>query len=121
ELETDQVIVLEVRGPADQVLKEVRSIEGVAAVTTENLGDGMTSYLIRTTTGQDLREALSNRVARHNWPLRRLDLRRRSLQDRWNEINNGAVAARQAGPGAPAAVTPSPGPANPVPPSAVTK
>src|SRR5579884_2568819 len=67
ELETDQVIVLEVRGPAAQVMAEVRGVEGVAAVTTENLGDGMTSYLVRTSSGQDLREALANRMAKHNW------------------------------------------------------
>ena len=66
----------------------MRGIEGVAAVTSENLGDGLTSYLIRTSSGQDLRETLAARMAKHNWTLRRLDLRRRSLQDRWNEINN---------------------------------
>jgi ABC-2 type transport system ATP-binding protein len=116
ELETDQVIVLEVRGPAAEVTKEVRGIEGVAAVTSENLGDGMTSYLIRTSSGQDLRETLAARMAKHNWTLRRLDLRRRSLQDRWNEINNWDDAVRPAGgPVAPAPAT------SPAVPSAVTK
>ena len=35
-----------------------------------------------------LREELCQRLMRQNWSVRRLDLRRRRLQDRWNEINN---------------------------------
>jgi ABC-2 type transport system ATP-binding protein len=116
DLETDQVIVLEVRAPMAEVVKEVRSIDGVASVTSENLGDGLTSYLIRTSTGQDLRETLSGRLAKHNWILRRLDLRRRSLQDRWNEINNWDEAAMRAG-----AATPPTDAVNPAAPTAVTK
>ena len=37
---------------------------------------------------RDVREAISQRLAKNGWPIRRLDLRRRRLQDRWNEINN---------------------------------
>ena len=37
---------------------------------------------------EDLREQIFRVAASHNWPLRRLDMRRRHLQDRWNEINN---------------------------------
>ena len=42
---------------------------------------------------RDLREQISQRLAKNGWPLRRLDLRRRSLQDRWNEINNWEESA----------------------------
>jgi ABC-2 type transport system ATP-binding protein len=120
DLETDQVIVMEVRAPAGEVVKEVRSIDGVAAVTSENLGDGLTSYLIRTSTGQDLRETLANRLAKHNWTLRRLDLRRRSLQDRWNEINNWEESTRAPGAGGGAATAPADN-VNPAAPTAVSK
>jgi ABC-2 type transport system ATP-binding protein len=88
ELEHEPVIVLEVRGPADQVTQSLRAAEGVAAVSARGLGDGVTAYEVRTHQFQDLREALAQRVLKNGWALRRLDLRRRSLQDRWNEINN---------------------------------
>jgi ABC-2 type transport system ATP-binding protein len=88
ELEKDDVIVLEVRGPVDQVTNVLRGTDGVASVSAQTLGDGLASYLVRTHKQQDLREQIGQRVAKNGWVLRRLDLRRRSLQDRWNEINN---------------------------------
>jgi ABC-2 type transport system ATP-binding protein len=88
ELEAEPVIVLEVRAPADQVVGVLRNTEGVSQVNTQNLGDGLTACEVRTHHYKDLREVISQRLASQHWPLRRLDLRRRSLQDRWNEINN---------------------------------
>jgi len=88
DLERDDVIVVEVRGPVDHVTNSLRTMEGVASVTSEPLGDGLASYLVRTHRHQDLREAIGQRLMKSGWALRRLDLRRRSLQDRWNEINN---------------------------------
>jgi len=88
ELESDDVIVVEVRGPSDQVAVTLRNTEGVAQVTSKGSEDGLTLFEVRTHQRQDLREQISQRLAKNGWPLRRLDLRRRSLQDRWNEINN---------------------------------
>jgi ABC-2 type transport system ATP-binding protein len=88
ELETDDVIVVEVRGPSDQVAVTLRNTEGVAQVTPKGGEDGLAFFEVRTHQRQDLREQISQRLAKNGWPLRRLDLRRRSLQDRWNEINN---------------------------------
>jgi len=88
ELETNDVIVVEVRGPVDQVTNVLRTTEGVASVTSEGLGDGLTQYQVRTHRQQDLREIICQRVVKSGWVLRRLDLRRQSLQDRRNEINN---------------------------------
>jgi ABC-2 type transport system ATP-binding protein len=87
ELEADAVIVVEARGPVDQVTGLLKSAEGVAAVSAEQLEDGVAAYEVRTHDHRDLREELCNRLVRNNWPVRRLDLRRRRLQDRWNEIN----------------------------------
>ncbi|MGH7174588.1 MAG: hypothetical protein ACRELG_30340, partial [Gemmataceae bacterium] len=86
--ESDDVIVVEVRGPSDQVATALRNTEGVAQVTTRNVEDGLGLFEVRTHQRKDLREQISQRLAKNGWPLRRLDLRRRSLQDRWNEINN---------------------------------
>jgi ABC-2 type transport system ATP-binding protein len=88
ELETDPVIVVEVRGPADQVRKVLQTTEGVAQVSAQGADDGVTAYEVRTQNNQDLREQIAQRLARNGYALRRLDLRRRKLQDRWNEINN---------------------------------
>ncbi|HEY7313080.1 MAG TPA: ATP-binding cassette domain-containing protein [Gemmataceae bacterium] len=102
ELETDDVIVVEVRGPADQVAVALRNTEGVAQVTTKESDDGVTLFEVRTHQRKDLREQLSQRIAKNGWAIRRLDLRRRKLQDRWNEINNwdefGQRGAASAGP-----------------------
>jgi ABC-2 type transport system ATP-binding protein len=121
ELESDPVMVLEVRGPADQVASVLRTTEGVAQVTTENLGDGLASFLVRPQRHEDLREQLAQRVMKHGWTLRRLDLRRRSLQDRWNEINNWDEAAPGARTTLPAGAVSPAAPAAAAASTAVTK
>jgi ABC-2 type transport system ATP-binding protein len=88
ELESDPVIVVEVRGPADQVTAALRAVDGVAEVKAGAASDGVTAYEVRPAKKQDLREAIFQRMVKGGWSLRRLDLRRRSLQDRWNEITN---------------------------------
>ena len=50
--------------------------------------DGLTVFEVRTQHHRDLREQIARRLAEKGWALRRLDLKRRGLQDRWNEINN---------------------------------
>jgi ABC-type multidrug transport system ATPase subunit len=97
ELEAEPIIVVEVRAPADQVAGVLRGTDGVASVNVQNLGDGITACEVRTHHHKDLREVLSQRLASQHWPLRRLDLRRRSLQDRWNEINNWEEFASRPG------------------------
>jgi ABC-2 type transport system ATP-binding protein len=88
ELEQESVILLEVRGPIESISTTLKNTEGVASVTTRPLDDGINLYEVKTHQYKDLRELLGQRVMQNGWPLRRLDLRRRSLQDRWNEINN---------------------------------
>jgi len=74
-------IVVEVRGPAEQVTNALRAVEGVDRVTAQALEDGLTSFEIHTQRNQDLREAISQRLAQNGWPIRRLDLRRPKLED----------------------------------------
>lgn len=88
ELETDPVIVVEVRGPADQVKNVLETTEGVEHVKIDSQTDGLATYEVKTHGAKDLREAISARVARNGYALRRLDLKRKRLTDRWNEINN---------------------------------
>jgi ABC-2 type transport system ATP-binding protein len=112
DLEPEPIIVLEVRGPVEQVAGVLRTTEGVAHVNVKAVEDGLTAYEVRTQHHHDLREVISQRIARNGWPLRRLDLKRRGLQERWNEINNmdetlltGAVSGSVLPPDASTAVT----------------
>ncbi len=88
ELESDDVVVAEVRGPVDQIVSQLRNLEAVSQLTTRDLGDGWTAFEIRAQQKRDLREPVFHCIARGGHSMRRLDVRRRTLQDRWNEINN---------------------------------
>jgi ABC-2 type transport system ATP-binding protein len=88
ELEHEPVILVEVRGPVEQVTGALRTTDGVSQVTHSPLEDGLHLFEVRTHQLKDLREAVSQRLAKNGWPIRRLDMKRRSLQDRWNEINS---------------------------------
>jgi ABC-2 type transport system ATP-binding protein len=86
DLETDTVIVVEVRGPADQVVNVLKTTDNVAQVTSQTLPDGLVACEVRPRGQQDLRERIAERVAKNGWTLRRLDLRRRRLEDRFLEV-----------------------------------
>lgn len=80
------VILVEVRGPGEQVTNVLRTTEGIADVKPQELEDGLVAFEIRTEGGRDLRELISQRLAHNGWPLRRLDLRRRKLEDHFLEV-----------------------------------
>jgi ABC-2 type transport system ATP-binding protein len=103
-------ILLEVRGPADQVTDTLRTIEGVAEVRTRSLKDGLASYEVNTRDNQDLRETISQRVASRGWPIRRLDLRQRKLEDLFMEVVVRGSAPQSTG--VPAEVTDATRPSN---------
>jgi ABC-2 type transport system ATP-binding protein len=79
-------IVLEVRGPAEQVLHGLRTTEGVTHVAHQPLEDGLNAFEIRTHQDRDLRELISQRLAKNGWTIRRLDLRRRTLEDHFIRV-----------------------------------
>jgi ABC-2 type transport system ATP-binding protein len=100
DLATDAaVIMVEVRGPAEEVSTILRTTDGVADFTQQPLGDGLTSFEIRTDYNRDLREAISQRLAKNGWPLRRLDLRRRKLEDHFVDVVVRGQAASNDGAG----------------------
>lgn len=87
ELATDAAhIVVEVRGPADQVARALQGVDGVSQVQPQPPSDGVAGFEVRTHDNRDLRESISQRLAQHGWPLRRLDLRRRTLEDHFLEV-----------------------------------
>jgi ABC-2 type transport system ATP-binding protein len=83
ELEVDSGVVVEVRGPSDQVRSVLQTTEGVARLSAQPLEDGWTAFELQTVPGSDLRERIFQRVVKNGWSLRRLDLRRRTLVDRF--------------------------------------
>ncbi len=80
------VIVLEVRGPTEQVASVLKTTDGVSQVNTQRLEDGLASFEVRTHHDRDLRETLSQRVVKNGWTIRRLDLRRRNLEDHFIDV-----------------------------------
>jgi ABC-2 type transport system ATP-binding protein len=79
-------ISLEVRGPTEQVTDVLWATGGVSTVAVQPLEDGLNSYEIHTQHNQDLRELLSQRMAKNGWAIRRLDLRRRRLEDHFVDV-----------------------------------
>jgi ABC-2 type transport system ATP-binding protein len=108
ELETDAVIILEARGPASEIHAALKDIDGVTQVKMEPQSDGFTLFEMLTKDLRDLREDVAKKLLQKGWGLRRLDLRRRKLQDRWSEITGrgGEITAKAPAPVAP--VTDSP-------------
>ena len=79
-------IILEVRGPAEQVANVLRTTDGVTNVASQPLGDGLAGFEIRTQQNRDLRERIAERVAKNGWVIRRLELRRRTLEDHFVNV-----------------------------------
>jgi len=84
-LRHETLINLEVRGPGDRVEGTLRGIDDVAAVTPLSPTDGIVAFEVRTRDGRDIREAISERMARNGWTIRELTLKRRTLEDAFVE------------------------------------
>jgi ABC-2 type transport system ATP-binding protein len=82
-LDTASTVVIEARGPAEAIRQSLQSAPGVERVTPTDGEPGCPSFEVTTRGGADLREALGQRLAQGGWPLRRLDLRRVTLEDRF--------------------------------------
>jgi ABC-2 type transport system ATP-binding protein len=97
DLRRDSAIVVEVRGPADGVRAALQTVPGVDRVVAEGQDGPYAELQVHTRDGRDLREAVGQKLASGGWPLRRLDLRRSSLEERFIQaVNREALAdARQ--------------------------
>lgn len=81
------MVTLEARGPAEKIADVLRQVEGVERVSHNAIGDGLHSYELRTRRDRDPREQIYKKFAQHDgWALRRLDLRRRKLEDHFVEV-----------------------------------
>ncbi len=87
-LERDQVLLVEARGDTNAVIAVLKGFLGQHPLQTSPLEDGWVECSVRLPEGLDPRPEVARALHERSLPLRRLDFRRRTLQDRWNEINN---------------------------------
>jgi ABC-2 type transport system ATP-binding protein len=90
------VVQVEVRGPADAIAATLQSLPGVDSVTQQSHSNGIAMFELKVGGGRDLREAVYQAIAKHPaWVLRKLDQRRRKLEDHFVEVVlHGDAAAR---------------------------
>ncbi len=99
--------LLEVRGPADAVTAFLRDQPDVASVEAKSIESDLTGFELRSRDRKDHREALASRIAAKGWGLRRVEVKRPSLEAIFNEV----VRRRQD------AATPAPAPVTPTEPA----
>ncbi len=98
-LRQDTTIVLEARGPAEAVGAAIRTLPGVERVRLDHEDGEHAGFLVQTRGDHDLREAVCLKLTSNGWPLRQLDLRRSSLEERFIQAvaqNTLADAQREA-------------------------
>jgi ABC-2 type transport system ATP-binding protein len=86
ELESQAILVLEARGARDQITDMLRGINGIADITTHAIGDDVNRFEIKPQDEHDVREAVFHALAKRDLPVRRLDLKRRKLEDAFFEV-----------------------------------
>ena len=83
DLRTGNTIAIEARGPAEAILSTLKSAPGVEKVTANARDGEFSGFEVHARNGADLREALAVRLMQNGWPLRLLDQRRVTLEDRF--------------------------------------
>jgi ABC-2 type transport system ATP-binding protein len=86
EIESEPAILIEVRGPADGVAAALRAVPNVVSVESLGGEDGVASFEVRTAEDVDLREGLSEAMLAKGWPVRRLERKRRRLEDAFFDV-----------------------------------
>lgn len=86
EIESESRILLDVRGPSDQVASMLRHVPGVSQVRSTGQEDGLSSFEIRAHEEQDLRETVSKAVSDKGWLVCRLELKYRKLEDAFFDV-----------------------------------
>jgi len=91
DLDQEPMILMECAAPAQEAVRgAVEQVDGVVRCSVSSTGNGSFLCEVRVKPGTDPREAMAARVIGQGWGLRRLERSRRTLLDKWNEINNQA-------------------------------
>jgi len=98
ELEAEAVILLEARAPSHEVTQTVRGLDGISEVTPEGQDDGWVSLEVQTRDNTDLREAVGSAITGRGWPIRRLERKRRRLEDAYFDVLRAQDPLKQESP-----------------------
>jgi ABC-2 type transport system ATP-binding protein len=86
ELESQAILVLEARGAKETITDMLKSINGVVDVATHSVADDVNRFEIQPEDNKDVREAVFQGLAKRDIPVRRLELKRRKLEDAFFEV-----------------------------------
>ena len=86
DLRRQTAITLEARGPADAIRALLQTIAGVERVSLFRKDGEHVCFEVQTRGSEDLREVISHKLVTNGWPLRQLDLRRSSLEERFAQV-----------------------------------
>lgn len=85
-LRRGSVIMVEVRGPVEQVHNTLKNAEGVMQLDrlpADGQMDNVVGFEVRTVDDRDLRMALAERLTKQGWTIRRLEMKPRSLREQF--------------------------------------
>ena len=82
----EPVTVLEVRAPAETVKNFLTADPQVSGIASLPADEGCVGFEVSAVNGADLREPLAKRIAEKGWGLRRIDLRRETLEDTFMKV-----------------------------------
>lgn len=91
-LQIGRAIEIEARGPADALRRLLESAPGVLRVTHLGAIDEISSFVLQTDGGSDLRESLAHRIVQNGYGLRRLDQARSTLEERFVQAVREAIS-----------------------------
>ena len=78
--------VMEVRGPQETVRKFLQEQPELAKVDVRAMDGDLSTFEVHTRGGKDLREELARRIAARGWGIRKLDVRRASLDELFSKV-----------------------------------
>ncbi len=79
-------LVVEIQGPKEGVVSAIKSVPGVSRVSSRTDEGGWLELDVRVADRADPREAIFKEVVKHQWSLRRLEVRRRKLDDYFYDL-----------------------------------
>ncbi len=86
EIESENIILVEARGPSEQMTHMLQGLPGIQSIKMKSVDDGVASFEIRTAEDRDLREEVSEAIAKKHWTLRRLERKSRKLADAFFDV-----------------------------------